>query len=90
MLARLVFSTEDQNGGGIPRVVRISDAKSTCHDIFDTEVNAFYDRGFKVISLRRSSAMTFDNTGQVLQHSVQCLLHSLTVFPLSFAHSYID
>lgn len=72
LLARLVFSTEHHQNGGIePRVVRISDAKSSCHDIFNPDINTFQIYGVKVLNLRRSTTTMFDNAAKVVQHSVE-------------------
>ncbi|CAG7562137.1 unnamed protein product [Fusarium equiseti] len=75
IMARFTFSSQDyENRDVSTRIVRLRDAKSNFQEMSDTDANTIYTHGFKVISLRRSSAMTFDNAGKLLQHSVQYLI----------------
>jgi hypothetical protein len=72
LLARLVFSTEDDQNEGIePRVVRMNDAKLNFPDIFDPDINTLQIYGVKVLNLRRSTTTVFDNAAKVVQHSVE-------------------
>ena len=69
LLGRLVFPTEHE--GIEPRVVRISDAKSTYHDIFDLDLNTLRTHGVKVMNMRRSTTTVFNNAAKVVQHSIE-------------------
>ena len=91
IMARLAFSSQDHENGDVSTtIVRRKDAKLSFHDIFDLDINTLQIYGVKVLNLRRSTTAVFDNEAKVVQHSVQYLLHSLTVFSLSFIRSYRD
>ncbi|KAJ4139886.1 hypothetical protein NW768_001233 [Fusarium equiseti] len=78
IFARLVFDPEASHeaDGTHPRIVRLNDAKIQFSEIFDPASNSWSTYGTKILNLRRSTTIVFDNAAKLVQHAglVQRLL----------------